>query len=115
MISLSFHSASAVTTTATTTSAETNVRRAVSCRVGAASRMLKRVCAHERSAANGGEGAAPRKDGSWRTAGAAGEATGVLASAEERVCLEARRHGIVLARPLARAVAVALLGAALFW
>ena len=31
------------------------------------------------------------------------------------MCLEARRHGIVLARPLARAVAVALLGAALFW
>ena len=34
----------------------------------------------------------------------------MLATPDERVCLEARRHGIVLARPLARAAAVALAG-----
>jgi uncharacterized membrane protein YdbT with pleckstrin-like domain len=34
----------------------------------------------------------------------------MLGTPEERVCLEARRHGIVLARPLARAAALALGG-----
>ena len=38
----------------------------------------------------------------------------MLALPEERVCLEARRHGIVLARPFARALLVAGLGLALF-
>ena len=38
----------------------------------------------------------------------------MLASAEEQVYLDARRHGVVLARPLARAGAVAALGAAGF-
>jgi len=31
----------------------------------------------------------------------------MLASAEERVCLDARRHGVVLARPLAQALVLA--------
>ena len=34
----------------------------------------------------------------------------MLAVPEERVCLEARRHGVVLARPLLRALAVAASG-----
>ena len=34
----------------------------------------------------------------------------MLAHHDEEVCLEARRHGIVLARPLLRAVAVAAVG-----
>ena len=34
----------------------------------------------------------------------------MLALPEERVCLEARRHGIVLARPLGEAVVLAALG-----
>jgi hypothetical protein len=38
----------------------------------------------------------------------------MLAQPEERVCLEARRHGIVLARPLARALALAAIGGLLF-
>jgi uncharacterized membrane protein YdbT with pleckstrin-like domain len=38
----------------------------------------------------------------------------MLAHPEERVCLEARRHGIVLARPLARALALAAVGGLLF-
>jgi uncharacterized membrane protein YdbT with pleckstrin-like domain len=38
----------------------------------------------------------------------------VLATPEERVCLEARRHGIVLARPLGRALVVAAGGLFLF-
>jgi uncharacterized membrane protein YdbT with pleckstrin-like domain len=37
----------------------------------------------------------------------------MLASADERVCLDARRHGVVLARPLAQAVALAVLGGVL--
>src|SRR5215210_3456903 len=37
----------------------------------------------------------------------------MLASADERVCLDARRHGVVLARPLAQAVLLALLGGVL--
>ena len=39
-------------------------------------------------------------------------------SAAERVCLDARRHGIILARPLAQAVGLALVGGILltqFW
>jgi uncharacterized membrane protein YdbT with pleckstrin-like domain len=35
----------------------------------------------------------------------------MLAAADERVCLEARRHGIVLARPLLRAAGFAVAGA----
>jgi hypothetical protein len=38
----------------------------------------------------------------------------VLAAPEERVCLEARRHGIVLARPFGRALGLAALGLLLF-
>ena len=34
----------------------------------------------------------------------------MLARAEERICFQARRHGAVLARPLARAVALAAAG-----
>jgi uncharacterized membrane protein YdbT with pleckstrin-like domain len=34
----------------------------------------------------------------------------MLASPEERVCFDARRHGVVLARPLAQAIALALIG-----
>jgi uncharacterized membrane protein YdbT with pleckstrin-like domain len=41
-----------------------------------------------------------------------------VVDAAERVCLDARRHGIVLARPLAQAVGLAILGGILltqFW
>ena len=41
-----------------------------------------------------------------------------MESAEERVCLDARRHGVVLARPLAKALGLALAGGILlsqFW
>jgi hypothetical protein len=38
----------------------------------------------------------------------------MLAAPEERVCLEARRHGIVLARPLGRAFVLAFAGGAIF-
>ena len=38
----------------------------------------------------------------------------VLASADEEICLEARRHGIVLARPLAWAVVLAGVGGVLW-
>jgi uncharacterized membrane protein YdbT with pleckstrin-like domain len=38
----------------------------------------------------------------------------VLAGPGERVCLDARRHGIVLARPLSRALLLAAVGAFLF-
>ena len=37
----------------------------------------------------------------------------MLASAEERICLDARRHGVVLARPLAQAMVLAGSGAVL--
>ncbi len=37
----------------------------------------------------------------------------MLASDDERVCLDARRHGVVLARPLAQAILLALLGGVL--
>jgi hypothetical protein len=39
----------------------------------------------------------------------------MLASPEERVCLDARRHGVVLARPLAQAVILAASGAVLLF
>jgi uncharacterized membrane protein YdbT with pleckstrin-like domain len=39
----------------------------------------------------------------------------MLASSEERVCLDARRHGVVLARPLAQAVVLAVSGAVLLF
>ena len=38
----------------------------------------------------------------------------MAATPEERVCLEARRHGIVLARPFSRALALAAVGGFLF-
>ena len=41
-----------------------------------------------------------------------------MESAEERVCLDARRHGVVLARPLAKALGLAVAGGILltqFW
>ena len=38
----------------------------------------------------------------------------MLTASDEQVCLEARRHGIVLARPLARAVGLALAGGLIF-
>jgi membrane protein YdbS with pleckstrin-like domain len=34
----------------------------------------------------------------------------MLEGADERICLDARRHGVVLARPVAKAVGLALLG-----
>jgi uncharacterized membrane protein YdbT with pleckstrin-like domain len=37
----------------------------------------------------------------------------MLASSDERVCFDARRHGVVLARPLAQAVVLAVSGAVL--
>jgi hypothetical protein len=37
----------------------------------------------------------------------------MIASADERICLDARRHGVVLARPLAQAVVLAVAGAVL--
>ena len=37
----------------------------------------------------------------------------MLASPEERVCFDARRHGVVLARPLAQAIALAGIGGVL--
>jgi uncharacterized membrane protein YdbT with pleckstrin-like domain len=37
----------------------------------------------------------------------------VLTGENERICVDARRHGVVLARPLVRAVALAAVGAAL--
>ena len=37
----------------------------------------------------------------------------MLASDEERVCLDARRHGVVLARPLVQAIVLAVSGALL--
>jgi uncharacterized membrane protein YdbT with pleckstrin-like domain len=39
----------------------------------------------------------------------------MLASSDERVCFDARRHGIVLARPLAQAVVLAISGAVLLF
>ena len=39
----------------------------------------------------------------------------MLASPDERVCFDARRHGVVLARPLAQAVVLAVSGAVLLW
>ncbi len=42
-----------------------------------------------------------------------GETAGVRALEGERVCLDARRHGIVLARPLTQAVALAAAGVVL--
>jgi hypothetical protein len=45
--------------------------------------------------------------GGWRSGPA------MLASADERVCLDARRHGVVLARPLAQAAVLAGLGGSL--
>ena len=39
----------------------------------------------------------------------------MLASPEERVCLDARRHGVVLARPLAQAIVLAVSGAVLLF
>lgn len=39
----------------------------------------------------------------------------MLASPEERVCFDARRHGVVLARPLAQAVVLAAGGAVLLF
>ncbi|HET7046440.1 MAG TPA: PH domain-containing protein [Gaiellaceae bacterium] len=38
----------------------------------------------------------------------------MLEDADERVCLDARRHGVVLARPLGKAVVLGALGAAAF-
>lgn len=38
----------------------------------------------------------------------------MVANDRERVCLEARRHGIVLARPLARAIGLAAIGGVVF-
>ena len=38
----------------------------------------------------------------------------MLAPTDERICLDARRHGVVLVRPLLRALALALLGGAAF-
>jgi lysylphosphatidylglycerol synthetase-like protein (DUF2156 family) len=45
--------------------------------------------------------------------GVRGERRDVLADAHEEICLEARRHGIVLARPIAWAIGLAGVGGAL--
>jgi hypothetical protein len=39
----------------------------------------------------------------------------MLASPEERVCFDARRHGVVLALPLAQALVLAIIGAVLLF
>ena len=39
----------------------------------------------------------------------------MLASSDERVCFDARRHGVVLARPLSQSVVLAVSGAVLLW
>ncbi|HSP72535.1 MAG TPA: PH domain-containing protein [Gaiellaceae bacterium] len=39
----------------------------------------------------------------------------MLAKPEEQICLDARRHGVVLARPLLRALALAAAGGAALW
>jgi lysylphosphatidylglycerol synthetase-like protein (DUF2156 family) len=47
------------------------------------------------------------------TAGSAANRAGVLADSDEEICLEARRHGIVLLRPLALATGLAGAGGVL--
>src|SRR5207248_2803446 len=42
-----------------------------------------------------------------RDGGGGAEASGVLASPEEQVCFDARRHGVVLARPFTKALVLA--------
>jgi membrane protein YdbS with pleckstrin-like domain len=39
----------------------------------------------------------------------------MLQDADERICLDARRHGVVLARPLVRALGLAAVGALAVW
>ena len=39
----------------------------------------------------------------------------MLSTDDERICLDARRHGVVLARPLLRALALAAAGGAALW
>lgn len=39
----------------------------------------------------------------------------MLETDDERICLDARRHGVVLARPLARALVLAAAGAGALW
>src|SRR5688572_2679504 len=91
--SFSFQRASAVTTTAATTAAITNARRAIS-------------VTQEVSPPWG-----DRKPAGNRHVG--GEPRGVLADAHEEICLEARRHGIVLVRPLVWSVVLASMGGVL--
>src|SRR2546423_3027665 len=89
----SFQSARATATTATTTIVETKALRAAS-----------------PMPARSPPSAACRKQ--RRTGpGNAESGRAMLASPEERVCLDARRHGVVLARPLGQALVVAGAGA----
>jgi hypothetical protein len=89
----SFHRASNVTTTAATTRAATSERRAtwLTERVSPASGKRK-----------------PAGNQSFR-----GERRRVLPDSREKICLEGRRHGIVLARPLAWSVVLAGAGGAI--
>src|SRR4030095_11416960 len=91
--SFSFQRASAVTTTAVNTIAATNARRAVSVTQVVSPGLDERKPAGNRALR--------------------GEGRFVLADAQEEIFLEARRHGIVLARPLFWAVALAVVGGVL--
>ena len=86
----SFQSASTATTTPTTISVARKTRRALSATsvLWPLRRLRKR------------QGKAPRVD----------EAGNMPANRDEHVCLEMRRHGIVLARPLVRSGGVAIAG-----
>src|SRR5829696_8903908 len=83
----SFQRARAATTTPRTTREATKARRAVS--------FIVPWCSAAGAEGNVGQG---------------GEAAGVLLDRDEEVCLEARRHGIVLVRPLLWAVVLSGIG-----
>jgi hypothetical protein len=91
---LSFHIASASAITATATTVATRALRAVSAMAWRSSRRVA-------FAANAG------------TSRVAAKPVGPMVSRDEEICFDARRHGVVLARPLAQAAVLALLGAAL--
>src|SRR5215217_1336943 len=88
-ITFSFHSASAATTTAPTTTAKTKARTA--------------VCLTHGCSPPAGNGKPPQK--LWGP---------MWTVADERTCWESRRHAVVLARTFARSFALALLGLAAF-
>src|SRR5687767_5125669 len=86
----SFQRASASTTTPPTTTATMNARWAVP--------LMKVVSPPKRRCKPG------------RNATRPGEAAAMLAEQDEEVCLIARRHGIVLARPIMRSLLLAVIG-----